>query len=235
LKLKTLVHRKVRKLVYRTVRYHWLTEQLLSTFAPTPRLALPEVGLEIDVWPGDIIIDCGANVGDITSRFARSGAEVYAFEPNPLVFRILNRRFRGLSRVHCFNQGVMDRECLLSLNLPAPKASSDAIDVSVAASFVGHAGNTPEGTLRQVDIDCIDLAAFIASLKSGVCLLKLDIEGAELPVLNSLIDTGAIHRIDHVVVETHEKQMPHLLADTEALRARLRHENLEKKVRLDWV
>lgn len=235
MKLKTLVHRKVRKFVYRTVRYHWLTERLLNTFAPTPRLVLPEVGLEIDVRPGDIIIDCGANVGDITSRFARSRAKVYAFEPNPLVFGILNRRFRGLPRVHCFNQGVMDRVCQLSLNIPAPKASSDAIDVSVAASFVGHAGNTPEGTMQQVDIPCVNLAEFVRNLGKNVRLLKLDIEGAELPVLNSLLDTGMIHRIDHVLVETHEKQMPQLLAETDTLRDRLRREGLDGKVRLDWV
>ncbi len=235
MKLKTLVHRKVRKAVYRAVRYHWLAERLLSTLAPTPRLALPEVGLEIAVRPGDVILDCGANVGDITSRFARTGAEIYAFEPNPGVFRILSRRFRGLSRVHCLNRGVMDRECQLSLNIPAPRASSDAIDVSVAASFVGHAGNTPEGTMQQVDIPCVNLAEFVRSLGKNVRLLKLDIEGAELAVLNSLLDSGMIHRIDHVLVETHEKQMPQLLAETDALRNRLRAEGLDAKVRLDWV
>lgn len=235
MKLKTLVHRKVRKAVYRAVRYHWLAERLLATFAPSPRLALPEVGLEIEVRPDEVILDCGANVGDITSRFARTGAEVYAFEPNPGVFRILSRRFRGLPRVHCLNQGVMDRECQLSLNIPAPRASSDAIDVSVAASFVGHAGNTPAGTMQQVDIPCIDLAAFIRALGRNVRLLKLDIEGAELPVLNSLLDSGVIHHVDLVLVETHEKQMPQLLAETEALRERLRREGLDDKVRLDWV
>ena len=32
--------------------------------------------------PGDIAIDCGANVGDVSAPMASRGAQVYAFEPN---------------------------------------------------------------------------------------------------------------------------------------------------------
>jgi hypothetical protein len=64
--------------------------------------------------------------------------------------------------------------------------------------------------------------------------MKIDIEGSEIPVINSLIDTGAIERIDHVVCETHDNTIPSLGASTDALRARIEREGLTSKVRLDW-
>jgi len=48
------------------------------------------------------------------------------------------------------------------------------------------------------------------------------------------MDSGAMELIDLVVVETHERQMPHLLEATNTLRARIREERLEEKIRLDW-
>jgi hypothetical protein len=64
--------------------------------------------------------------------------------------------------------------------------------------------------------------------------MKIDIEGSEIQVINSLIDTGAIERIDHIVCETHENAIPNLGAPTDTLRARIEREGLNSKVRLDW-
>lgn len=232
MKLKTLVHRKVRKYLYRAFRYHPLVERGINLLRKTNVVSLHEIGLDIPVGPGDIIIDGGANIGDISSRFAATPAEIYAFEPNPHAFRLLSARFRGNRRVHCINKGVMDQECKLPLFLPTAQGSSDHIDVSVKASFLG--GNKNAGN-ELVEADCVNLGQFIASLDARVKLLKLDIEGAECKVLNSLLDSGLIHKIDYVVVETHEKQMPELVPEIDALRQRLRDEKLEARVRLDWV
>ena len=53
-------------------------------------------------------------------------------------------------------------------------------------------------------------------------------------MINRLIDTKAIDLIDYLVVETHEKQMPHLLDKTNALRSRINSLGLDKKINLDW-
>ena len=37
----------------------------------------------------DIAIDCGANVGEFTRLMAKTGATVYAFEPNPIAYQEL--------------------------------------------------------------------------------------------------------------------------------------------------
>jgi hypothetical protein len=81
--------------------------------------------------------------------------------------------------------------------------------------------------------ECIDLDAFIRRLGRRVRVLKLDIEGSEIAVLNRLLDTGTINLVDLVVAETHEWN-PNLLAATNALRERIDAEGLAAKVRLDW-
>jgi FkbM family methyltransferase len=227
------VMQRARKALYRRIRYHWLIERAQHLVRCNRTLKMAAINLELEVEPGSVMIDCGANVGDVTSLFARAGATVYAFEPNPMCYSILSKRFRAMLMVHCFNKGVMDRRCTLTLRTPAPHGQWDAIEMTVAASFMSGA-LADEHAIQEVEIECIDLDQFIRSLNQRVRLLKLDIEGSELKVLNHLMDTGAIELIDLVVVETHERQMPHLLQATNALRARIQNESLEEKIRLDW-
>ena len=72
---------------------------------------------EIEFAPGDIAIDCGANLGDVTVPLAANGATVHAFEPNPHAFRVLQKRTARFPNVHCYNQGVLDRPDKLRLYL----------------------------------------------------------------------------------------------------------------------
>ena len=218
----------------RLVRYHPLTELATLAVRKDATLSMPEVALELRIEPGDILIDCGANVGDITSRFARTGAVVHAFEPGPRAFRILRRRFANVPSVICHNEGVLDRECELSFHVPRAHGAWDDVDTTVSGSLMGEALSSSVPT-DDVVVRCISLAEFIFGLASKVRLLKLDVEGAEIAVLNDLIDKGAIHRIEHVIAETHEAQMPELGAVTQELRKRVEREGLASKIQLDWI
>ncbi len=230
---------RIRKVAYRKIRYHWLTERIQyqlrrdSTLKLSEKLCTPD-DFEITVNPGDVIVDCGANIGDVTSLFARSGATVYAFEPNPLCFNILSRRFSALPSVHCFNQGVMDRDCRLTLSTPNPHERWDAMETTIVSSFIQDAMTTDKYTVQKAEIECIDIARFVRSLARRVRLLKLDIEGAEIAVINRLIDSGSIDLIDMIVTETHESGIPQLKDSTDALRRRIRNSDLEGKIRFDW-
>jgi FkbM family methyltransferase len=226
--------KQAKKRLRRQVRYHWLTERAQYLVRRNPILKLTQIGLNLEIRPGEVIIDCGANVGNVTSLFARAGANVYSFEPNPLCFAILSKRFSAMPTVRCFNSGVMNRCCTLKLRIRNPHSRWDAIDLSLASSFVPGTLISDAYTLKKVEVECLDLSEFIRSLGSRVRLLKIDIEGSELAVLNHLIDTGTIELIDLALVETHEQQMPWLLEATNALRERIRNGSLETKIRLDW-
>jgi FkbM family methyltransferase len=158
---------------------------------------------------------------------------VYSFEPNPWCYRILNKRFAHLGNVKVHNVGLMDRRCSLTLRTPLAHDEYDDLDTTVASTVV----TTPsdDQPMRSAEVECIDLAEFIDELGEPVTLLKMDIEGAEIAVLNHLIDTGAIDRVRLAVVETHERFSPELAQATETLRERLRVNRLDGKIRLDWI
>ena len=122
--------------MYRAIRYSPLTERVQNRLRRESGISFPEIGLFVPAGPNDVVIDAGANVGDVTSRCARTGATVHAFEPNPLCHAILKRRFAGLSNVTVHHAGVMDRRCSLALSTPKAHDDYDAVDMTVAASFV---------------------------------------------------------------------------------------------------
>ena len=107
----------------------------------------------------------------------------------------------------------------------------NAIEATVAGSFVAEAF---DADVKQELIECIDVLEFVESLDRPVALFKLEIKGAEVGVINCLMDAGAIERVKMAVVETHERFSPELVRQTDELRGRLKSKGLADRFRLDW-
>ena len=77
----------------------------------------------ISILPGDIVLDVGANIGVFTLFAAKQGAQVYAYEPIPPTFEVLqhNMHLHHLDTVaHTRNIGISDRvEEKLMFHYPA--------------------------------------------------------------------------------------------------------------------
>ncbi|MCE9611229.1 MAG: FkbM family methyltransferase [Chthoniobacter sp.] len=185
---------------------------------------------EIEFAPGDIAIDCGANLGDVTVPLAARGATVHAFEPNPHAFRVLQKRTARFPNVHCHNQGVLDRPEKLRLYLHK-QAAKNQVKWANGSSLLAFKANVNAGT--SVEVEVIDLSAFIMEIAGPIKLLKLDVEGVECPILNKLIDTGCTARIERILVETHDRKIPELREETDALRRRIAEAGLTH-IELDW-
>lgn len=232
MKLKTLIHRRIRTAIHRTVTYHPLYEYLIQYFSNVSSiLDLPEVGWAIPCEPTDVLLDLGANVGNITSRLAKTRAIVYAFEPDPVAYRILSRRFSLIDNVICFNKGVMTEPGYLEL-FPCKPKYSDRIQASVGSSFLAQK-NQAEFSLGKVA--CVSLCEFITQLNVPIKFIKMDIEGAEVDVLNSLIDTGVHRKVYKIAVETHDEQIESLRISTDALRKKIAANDLSEKINLGWL
>lgn len=180
---------------------------------------------------GAIAIDCGANVGVVTQRMAEKGATVYAFEPNPYAFKVLQNKFSNRPNVHCFQNGVMDKTTTLKLHLHE-KSDEDETYWSTGSSFLAYKSNVLAE--KFVEVPVIDLNQFILDLKSRVTLLKLDVEGVEIEILNKLIDKGTYKLIDKLVVETHEKKIPELIVPTDLLKAKIKANGITN-IDLNWI
>lgn len=185
----------------------------------------------IPLEQGAIAIDCGANVGDITAILARDGATVYAFEPNPHAFERLTRRFANAPNVKCLQQGVAGSNGRAKLFFHK-QAGEDPVFWSTGSSVLDFKSNVDTGTFA--DVETIDLAEFVKSLGQAVEIVKMDVEGVECPIVNRLIDSGAIGSIRHLFVETHDHRIPELADETQALRERVAREGLSDVIDLTW-
>ena len=179
---------------------------------------------------GDIAIDCGANVGKVSAHWAKSGATVYAFEPNPHAFKILQERLASRPNAHCFQQAVLDRNDRVKLYYHVG-SDKDEVRWSSGSSMLGFKENVLQDKFAEVD--AIDLTEFIRALDANVKVLKLDVEGVEYAILRKLIESGLHTRIEHIFVETHENQVPILQADTDELHGFIKAMNITN-INLDW-
>ena len=62
----------------------------------------------------------------------------------------------------------------------------------------------------------------------------MDIEGAEIQVINHLIDTGAINKVNMLICEVHDRKYEFLRESTNKLKKRVFDLNLHNKIYLDW-
>ncbi|HKK97182.1 MAG TPA: FkbM family methyltransferase, partial [Marivita sp.] len=88
-------------------------------------------------------------------------------------------------------------------------------------------------TSTAIDVTVIDFPAFLERLEGDVAVIKMDIEGAEVPLLEALFDHPVKSRIGHLFVETHESRIPDLRDRTDALRARAAG-MVQPVVNMDW-
>lgn len=180
--------------------------------------------------PSDVAIDCGANVGKVTDRLSRLGATVYAFEPNPHAYEVLNARFRDSPNVHCIQKGVMAEAGSMKLYFHQ-NASQDPVKFSQGASVLECKDDVDLGS--SVEIEVIDLCQFIRDLDRRITVLKMDVEGVEGRIMKKLISSGLVHQIDHVFVEMHDKYMPELAAELNEVRQLVAEQSLSW-VNLNW-
>lgn len=181
--------------------------------------------------PGDMAIDLGANLGEVTARLSATGAQVVAFEPDPHAFARLSDRMRGVGAVRLMPAAAGARAGRLPLYRHhgfdhAPDRRSLA---STLLADHADAGATP-----AAQVEVVDFPSFLRGLGRDVALIKIDIEGAEVELMEALLaDPALAARVGRIFVETHERALPGLAARTRALRART--QGLARpRVNWDW-
>ncbi|KSW11989.1 hypothetical protein CF15_04160 [Pyrodictium occultum] len=163
------------------------------------------VGELLEVRPGDVVIDAGSYLGFFAVRAAllmRRRGLVVAVEPNPYARQILyaNLEANGLENVARVDPRALAgcSSCTRSLYLAEPW-----VNTSTMPGYLEYMGADRTGRLQ---VPAVGLPRLLASHGLGrVDLLKLDIEGAELEVLEHAAREGLLgpDRVKQLVVETH--------------------------------
>jgi FkbM family methyltransferase len=186
--------------------------------------------------PGDVTIDCGANRGDITARLAGTGAVVHAFEPDPYNIAKLEDRFASLANVHLHRAAVGTKAGQIRL-MRAANWDANPESASVKSTVVKHVDGIAES--EGIDVALIDLPAFLRGLAATapIAFLKLDIEGAELDLLELMLAERLFDLVRLTVAETHERKFKELTQKLRysALRAAVTEAYPATRVNLDWI
>ena len=142
---------------------------------------------DIGVREGDIVLDCGANVGVFTRKALRAGAKtVVAIEPAPENIEVLQRNFAGeiaAGRVIVYPKGVWDKDDMLVLHVHPHNSAADSFVIDQKGSHESD---------EKLPLTTIDKLAAELNLPK-VDFIKMDIEGAEVRAINGGRATIAKH------------------------------------------
>ena len=128
------------------------------------------------ILKGDVVLDCGANVGVETLYALRLGAaKVVAIEPSPINLAVLRKNFAKeiqQGRVIVYPKGVWDKDDVLELHLNDDTTAMDSFLLKRA-----HSSRVVKAELTTID-------KLVEELKlERVDFIKMDTEGAEKKAL----------------------------------------------------
>ena len=167
------------------------------------------------VRPGDVVIDAGANVGYYTllaSKLVGPSGRVYAFEPDPTAFDILQRnvRLNGADNVVAEQKALSNENTTLKLFIASDNKGDDRI-------------YQPENEQRRsIDVPAVRLDDYLRGKVEHVDFVKVDTQGAEYVILDGMKATLGANPDMVMVVEFWPSGLAGLGSDAGALLKLLR-------------
>lgn len=112
------------------------------------------------------------------------------------------------------------------------RLKNEGVEFTVSSSLLREKINV-DGE-HGIEVEIVDLCKYIDDLGRKVDILKMDIEGEEIAVLNKMISEETYKRVGLILVETHETKIPGHREKVAALKRRIHKEGITN-IKLNWI
>jgi FkbM family methyltransferase len=172
---------------------------------------------DVNIDSNSVVVDVGAFTGVWAQHMVdRYDPVIYAFEPNPRSFDLLQQRAIDNPKLQPMPYGLGDEDLTVDFTLNG-----------LGSSMCDDRSSNLDMPRIKVDIAAVDRVW--KELKLGnVDLMKINIEGAEFPLLDKMIKSDLLKNVDCFMIQFHEWH-----PGAYAKRRRIREE-LSKTHRLEW-
>ncbi|MDZ7783051.1 MAG: FkbM family methyltransferase [Halioglobus sp.] len=153
----------------------------------------PHILHEADIDGNSMVLDVGAFTGQWARKIVeRYDPVIYAFEPNPQSFARLEEKAADNPKLKPFKYGLGDREQAVDFTLKG-----------LGSSVYDERAENAEVPRIKVRIAAIEQVWEELGL-AEVDLMKINIEGAEFPLLERMIEKDMLARVKCFMIQFHE-------------------------------
>jgi FkbM family methyltransferase len=154
---------------------------------------------------GDVFVDIGAHVGAWCLNLANSFQIVYAFEPDPRAYDQLCENIK-LNEIHNI---IVEKMAISNVNGRIPFNVFDLAHSTFRPDIHSklHQDVKPESV---IDVDAMTLDSFFSIFDKKIDLIKVDVEGAEIDVLQGAVGVIKEHN-PNFCIEYHSERNRHYI------------------------
>jgi FkbM family methyltransferase len=208
-------HRKASGPMKAMMELHYYRPALLNFIGAT--IANKHILHEADIDADSVVIDVGAFTGSWAQHMVeRYDPVIYAFEPNPNSFARLREKAVNNPKLQPMPYGLGDEDVTVEFTL-------NGLGSSMCDERTRHS-DTPR---IKVEIAAIDRVWNDLQL-GQVDLMKINIEGAEFPLLDKMIKADLLKNVGCFMIQFHEWH-PGAYSKRQDIR-----QELSKTHRLEW-
>lgn len=145
-----------------------------------------------------VIVDCGANIGMSVLFFKMLYPKsiIYAFEPNPLAFELLQKNIaqNKLNNVYVENVCLAGEEGKVQFYFSKE-------DISSLVSSI----RKERGGDKSYEVNAKKLSQIVKN--KSIDMVKMDVEGAEFDIIQEMLDNKTLSYPDKYIIEFHHNLM----------------------------
>jgi FkbM family methyltransferase len=144
--------------------------------------------LNYELDENSIVLDIGGYKGEFARDiFCKYQSHIFLFEPIPDFFNIASNRFLKNSKVQTYNFGLSNKTCKALINVN------------------DNASSTIKAGEKNLEISLMSTVDFIKEKNlTSIDLIKINIEGGEYDLLESILKYGDIKLFRNIQVQFHD-------------------------------